>query len=258
MSADQNKEASAVQSETATTFVEIVGALVGDFDVIEVLTALTSRAVKLLNAAAASVLLADDDGLLCVVGASNEQIELPELSQIQKDEGPCLDCYQQGEVVQHSNLSPLSRWPRFTKECIDAGFGSVCAVPMRLNNRTIGCLNMFLEEGGGLSAASVELAQALADVATVVIIQYEAIRNAAIREGQLSHALTSRIAIEQATGMVAEHFNVDMEEAFARLRNYSQNNNVALTALAQSLVASAVNINEVAAVAHRLAPPPSA
>ena len=129
---------------------------------------------------------------------------------------------------------------------------------MRLNNRTIGCLNMFLEEGGGLSAASVELAQALADVATVVIIQYEAIRNAAIRGGQLSHALTSRIAIEQATGMVAEHFNVDMEEAFARLRNYSQNNNVALTALAQSLVASAVNINEVAAVAHRLAPPPSA
>jgi hypothetical protein len=87
MSADQNKEASAVQSETATTFVEIVGALVGDFDVIEVLTALTSRAVKLLNAAAASVLLADDDGLLCVVGASNEQIELPELSKFRRTKG---------------------------------------------------------------------------------------------------------------------------------------------------------------------------
>jgi signal transduction protein with GAF and PtsI domain len=233
------------QGRTATTFVEIVGALVGDFDVIEVLTALTSRAVELLDAAAAGVLLADSDGRLRVIGASTEAIELLELFQIQNDEGPCLDCFQTGEVVLHSNLNQSSPWPRFSTECTEAGFASVCAVPMRLHNRTIGCLNMFLRGDGGLTDADVNLAQAFAHVATVVIIQDEATRTAAIREDQLSHALTSRIAVEQAKGMIAERFDVDMDEAFVRLRNYSQNNNVALTGLAEALVAGTANIDDV-------------
>jgi transcriptional regulator with GAF, ATPase, and Fis domain len=259
MSDDHNTEpsqghpvSSQHQGQTATTFVEIVGALVGDFDVIELLTALTSRAVELLDAAAAGVLLADSDGRLRVIGASNEAIELLELFQIQNDEGPCLDCFQSGAVVLHSNLNLSSPWPLFSNVCTEAGFASVCAVPMRLQNRTIGCLNLFLRGDGGLTDADVNLAQALADVATVVIMQDEASRNAAIREGQLSHALTSRIAIEQAKGMIAERFDVEMDEAFVLLRNYSQNNNVALTSLAQSLVAGTTNINDL--TSHQASP----
>jgi transcriptional regulator with GAF, ATPase, and Fis domain len=255
---DDNNEASVLhsvsaqhQGRTANTFVEIVGALVGDFDVIEVLTALASRAVELLDAAAAGVLLADADGRLRVIGASTEAIELLELFQIQNDEGPCLDCFSSGEIVLHSNLNTASPWPRFSKECTEAGFASVCAVPMRLQHRTIGCVNMFLRGDGGLTDADVALAQALADVATVVIIQDEASRDAAIREGHLSHALTSRIAIEQAKGMIAERFGVEMDEAFARLRSYSQNNNVGLTGFAEALVAGTANINDVASPQRR-------
>ncbi|MFT4866909.1 MAG: GAF domain-containing protein [Ilumatobacter sp.] len=232
------------QEETVATFVEIIESLVGDFDLIEVLTALTSRVVTLLDAAAAGVLLADSDDCLRVMAASTEAIELLELFQIQNDEGPCLDCFQTGEVVLHSNLNQSSPWPRFSTECTEAGFASVCAVPMRLHNRTIGCLNMFLRGDGGLTDADVNLAQALADVATVVIIQDEATRIAAIREDQLSHALTSRIAIEQAKGMIGERFDVEMDEAFALLRHYSQDNNVALTSLAQSLVAGTASISD--------------
>ena len=144
---------------------------------IEVLTTLTSRAVELLDAAAAWILLADSDGYLHVIGAPTEQIELLELLelfQIQNDEGPCLDCFQSGEVVLHSNLHPSSPRPLFSKECTDAGFGSICALPMRLQNRTIDCLNMFLRGDGGLTDAEGALAHALADVVTVVIIQDEA------------------------------------------------------------------------------------
>ena len=126
---------------------------------------------------------------------------------------------------------------------------------MRLHDRTIGCLNMFLDEPRGLSDDEVGLAQALADVATIVIIQDQAIRDAAVREGHLFHALTSRIAIEQAKGMVAERFSVDMDDAFARLRNHSRNNNVSLTSLAESLVAGTTPIDDITAV-RPSAPPP--
>ncbi len=235
----------AARAETATTLVEIVGTLVGEFDLIEVLTALTSRVVALLDVEAAGVLLADSDGCLRVIGASSEAIELLELFQIQNDEGPCMDCFQAGEVVLHPNLNLSSPWPLFSKEYTEAGFASVCAVPMRLQSRTIGCLNLFRPSDGGPTDGDVNLAQAFAEVATVVIIQDEASRNAAIREGQLSHALTSRIAIEQAQGMIAEHFDVEMDEAFALLRSYSQNNNAGLTSVAQALVAGTANIDDV-------------
>jgi GAF domain-containing protein len=235
------------QTLTATTFVEIVDALVGDFDVIDVLTLLTARCVELLDAAAAGILLADSDGHLCVVGASTEQIHLLELFQIQNDEGPCFDCYQSGQVVLHSDLDTVTPWPGFAAECTAAGYRSVCAVPLRHRSATLGCLNLFMSEPGGLTDEDVALAQALADVASITIVQDQAIRDAAIREGHLQHALTSRIAIEQAKGMLAERNNVDMDEAFSRLRAYSRNNNRGLTNVAEAVVAGTIDIDAITA-----------
>lgn len=246
------------QTLTATTFVEIVDALVGDFDVIDVLTLLTSRCVELLDAAAAGILLADSDGQLCVVGASTEQIHLLELFQIQNDEGPCFDCYQTGKIVLHSDLDTDSPWPGFAAECTKAGYRSVCAVPLRYRANTLGCLNLFVAEPGGLSDEQVALAQALADVASITIVQDQATRDATIREGHLQHALTSRIAIEQAKGMLAERNNIDMDQAFSRLRIYSRNNNLGLTSVAEAVVAGTIGINEITAQkTPPSSPPPS-
>ena len=244
------------QTLTATTFVEIVDTLVGEFDVIDVLTLLTSRCVELLDAAAAGILLADGDGHLRVIGASNEQIQLLELFQVQNDEGPCLDCFHTGEVVLHSDLDTPSPWPLFAAECTAAGFESVCAVPLRLKSRTLGCLNMFMSLPGGLTDTDVALAQALADVASIAIVQDEATRDAAVRESHLQHALTSRIAIEQAKGMIAEHGDVDMDEAFFRLRAYARNRNRGLTEVAETLVAGTTDINSIRSGRRPPIPPP--
>jgi GAF domain-containing protein len=243
------------QALTATTFVEIVDTLVDDFDVIDVLTLLTSRSVELLEASAAGILLADPDGQLRVIGASTEQIGLLELFQIQNEEGPCLDCYKTGAVVAHSNLSATSKWPRFGAESLRAGFPSVCAVPLRLKDHVLGCLNLFIGEPVALSEAEIALAQALADVASIAIIQDMATREAAIREGHLQHALNSRIVIEQAKGMIAERGGVDMDEAFGRLRSFARNNNRGLTEVAEGLVAGEVSIDTITQV-RRLPPPP--
>jgi GAF domain-containing protein len=229
---------------TAQTFVEIVDTLVGDFDVIEVLTLLTTRCVELLNAAAAGILLADGDGHLRVMGASNEEVELLELFQIQNDEGPCLDSFQTGQVVTNPDLHAGSPWPKFAVESVQRGFPSVCAVPLRLKDVTLGCLNLFMSEPVLLPDTDVALAQALADVASIAIVQDQATREAAIREGQLQHALNSRIAIEQAKGMIAEGAGLDMNQAFNRLRTYARDNNRGLTDVAETLVAGSISVDE--------------
>ena len=254
MSEDALAEATTTQTLTATTFVEIVDALVGDFDVIEVLTLLTARCVELIDAAAAGILLADSEGQLCVVGASTEQIHLLELFQIQNDEGPCFDCYQTGKVVLHSDLDTKTPWPAFAAECTAAGYRSVCAVPLRHRSHTLGCLNLFMAAPGGLTDTDVALAQARADVASITIVQDQAIRDAAIREGHLQHALTSRIAIEQAKGMLAERNNTDMDEAFSRLRSYARSNNLGLTHVAEAIVAGTIPVDAIPA--RRTPPPP--
>jgi len=216
---------------------------------------LTSRSVELLGAAAAGILLADTDGQLRVMAASSEQIELLELFQVQNDEGPCLDCYHTGTVVV-ANLDAASPWPQFAAESVRAGFPSVCAVPLRLKDLILGCLNLFMSEPVALSEADVALAQALAHVASIAIVQDTVTREAAIREGQLQHALNSRIAIEQAKGMIAERGNVDMDTAFSRMRAFARNSNRGLTEVAEALVAGTLKIDSLNR--ERRPPPPPA
>jgi GAF domain-containing protein len=231
------------QALVAATFVEIVDTLVEDFDVIELLTVLTGRCVELLDVAAAGILLADPRGQLRVMAASTEAIELLELFQIQNDEGPCLACYASGQVVVDSDLGLGSQWPRFAIESVRAGYPSVCAVPLRLRESVLGCLNMFMSEPLPLSNNDLILVHALADVASIAIVQAQATREAAIRETQLQHALDSRIVIEQAKGMIAERGSVDMNEAFSRLRRFARSQNRRLSDVAESLVTGTLSVD---------------
>jgi GAF domain-containing protein len=241
------------QALTATTFVEIVDALVDDFDVIDVLTVLADRSVQLLGAAAAGILLADSRGELRVMAASSEQIGLLELFQVQNAEGPCFDCFTSGAIVSNSRLDTPSPWPEFARHSVAAGYPSVCAVPLRLRHTVLGCLNLFMSTPAPLDPGDVALAQALADVASIAIVQDQAARSGAIREGNLQHALDSRILIEQAKGMLAEHGKLTMDEAFNRLRAHARHGNHRLGDLAKAVVAGTVSTQTVT----RMPPPKS-
>ena len=230
------------QTPTATAFVEIVDILVNDFDVIDVLTQLTRRCVDLLHAKAAGILLADTNGHLCVVGASSEQIHVLELFQLQNDEGPCLDCYTSGAIVAAPDLTTQSVWPMFAAESVAAGYCSVYAIPLHHNDTTLGCLNLFMTSTGLLAPADIALAQALADVASIAVVQSHANQQPDGRAGRLDHALDSRIVIEQAKGMIAEQLTLDMHEAFKALRAHVHANNLSLTATARRLVTGTLAI----------------
>lgn len=223
------------------TFVQLADSLVDEFDIIELLTLLSHRCVELFDAGAAGILLGDQRGTLQVVAASTEQARLLELFQLQNDEGPCLECFSTGARVLSGDLELDEKWPLFGGEALALGFHSVKAFPLRLRTQVIGTLNIFMAETIEISAEDLELCQALADVATIAILQNQAAKEAQNINGQLQRALDSRIAIEQAKGVLAERVQVDMTEAFALLRRYARENNRPLSQVAVAVVAGTLS-----------------
>jgi GAF domain-containing protein len=233
------------ESLLIATLVELADNLVDDYDVIDVLTVLTDRCVEAIDVDAAGVMLASPQGELQFVASSSESMRVLELFQIQVAEGPCVDCFRDGfAIVNHSLSDADERWPLFSPRALAQGFRSVHCLPMRLRGRTIGALNLFRTHQGPLDDDDVVVAQGLADVATIAILQHQSSLNASTLNAQLSNALNSRIIIEQAKGMIREATNCDMDEAFNRLRAHARNHNEGLTELATRVVERTMVLSE--------------
>ena len=126
-----------------------------------------------------------------------------------------MDCYRTGKIIAVPQLDESSPWPEFARESLAA-------------------------------EADIDLARAFADVASIAIIQNQAAQDAAMREHQLQNALDSRVVIEQAKGMLAEHTGLDMDGSFTRLRLYARRHNRGLTATARALIAGMLSVGAVA------------
>jgi GAF domain-containing protein len=221
----------------ARTLVELADTLVADFDVVELLTLLTDGCVDVLDVGAAGLMLAAPEGDLRVMASSSEAMRVLELFELQSHEGPCLDCYRTGQPVVNQDLATVNgRWPRFAAEALAAGFHSVHALPMRLRGTVIGALNLFHIEPGVMRQADVAAAQAMADVATIGVLQHRAALEAQVLNEQLNHALNSRIVIEQAKGIIAERDGLNMEQAFSTLRNHARDHNLRLVDVAGDVI----------------------
>ncbi len=237
---------SAVSRERlAEVFVEIADTLVDDFDLIEFLRTVTVRAAELVDVSAVGLLLADAHGQLQFMAASDEQTRLLELFQLQHHEGPCLDAFSTGVPVVNVDLAGATeQWPRFAPHAAQLGFRSVHALPLRLRVRVIGALNLFGTVARGLEPGDVKVVQALADVATIGLLQEQAIRRAEILTEQLQGALNSRIVIEQAKGALARTHGVDVDHAFELLRGYARNHNRKLLDVALAVLHDPASVLE--------------
>ncbi len=232
----------------AETFVELADTLVADFDPVEFMHLLADRCVTTLEVDAAGILLVDHHDELQVVGASSDRARLLELFELQHRQGPCMECYlTSAPVTIGSFVEPPQRWPEFSSVARDAGFGAVHALPMRLREQTVGALNLFTVAEGALGETRVRVAQAMADVATIGLLQAQVISDRELLAGQLQSALQSRVLIEQAKGVLAERMRIDMSHAFDTLRRYSRSHNQHLSDVAESVIAGSIDLAALAA-----------
>lgn len=234
-------EAGGREQHVARAFVSLADTLVDDYDVIELLTRLVDYSVELLSADAAGIMLADQEGKLRAVAASNEDARVIELMQLQAEQGPCMDCYRDAAPVNVTDLvDAADRWPGFVAVAMTGGearFRAVHAVPLRLRGEAIGALNLFHHRPGPMLGDDLKLGQALADVSTIAILQERAVRRAEVLSEQLQTALTSRVIIEQAKGALAQYAGVSVDQAFNKMRAYARSHNQRLSDVARAVAA---------------------
>jgi transcriptional regulator with GAF, ATPase, and Fis domain len=219
------------------TLVELASTMVDDFGVVEFLHRVAVRCVELLDCDEAGVLLADATGALRVMASSSERSEALELLQAQNEEGPCFECWVHGAAVRSERLdADLDRWPAFAPVAVAKGFSSVQALPMRVRGEAVGALNLFRLQAGRIADRDLPLAQGMADIAAVALLQERSLRESRGVVGQLQGALTSRVVIEQAKGVLAERSKIGVDAAFARLRGHARVHNRRLSEVAAELL----------------------
>ena len=243
MTDERRETAVGRETEIIDTFVHLSDTLVDSYDVIDFLHYLTERCVALADADEAGVMLAAPSGNLQAVAASSERARLLELYELQNRDGPCLDAFRTGRVTVAADLADEhARWPTFARHAIDVGFVAVHSVPLRLRDEIIGALNLLRSDVGVLSEIDSSLVRALADIATVGVLQERTIRQSLSTATALQNALTSRIRIEQAKGILAERDGSTVDEAFERLRRHARRNQLGITAVAEMVVHGTLDV----------------
>jgi GAF domain-containing protein len=227
------------EHEIIRAFVDLSNELVDDYDVVHTLGRLTASCASLLDIAFAGLLLADENGVLQVAASSSERARDLEILELQRVEGPCLDCYRTGQPVLVPDLQAVQhRWSDAYQAARSIGFGfaSVHALPMRVGDTVLGTLGLFGDGVGSLGQDHLALAQALAHVASVAVVNERLAASSATTISELRLALSSRVVVEQAKGVIAQLGNVEMSEAFEALRRYARDQRRRLGDVAREVV----------------------
>ena len=221
----------------AQVFVQLADTLVSDFDVAELMLQLADACLELLDVDAAGLMLIDSSGGLRLVASAPDMMHDLEVFELQSDEGPCLDTIRTGKAVINVDvIQARERWPHFTAEALASGIRSTHALPLRLRGDLIGVVNLFSKAEQHLSDGDVALGQALADVATIALLQQRASRDHSILAEQLQVALNTRILIEQAKGILAERNGLHPAETFHYLRTYARDSGQTLQSVARQVI----------------------
>ncbi|MFG2649253.1 ANTAR domain-containing response regulator [Streptomyces sp. NPDC048436] len=236
----------------AEAFVAVADSLTDEFDVVEFLQSMAVHSVELLGVSAAGFTLADSQGELGLVAASGGHAWVFDLFALQQGQGqgqsqdqgqgqgPGPDCYRSGTAQTNIALGDpeaTTAWPGFAPRALAVGCAMTHVLPLRREDQALGTLQLFQTTATVLGPDEIALAQALVDIATIAILRRRFLEQTLVERDQLQSALTSRVVIEQAKGVLAERWQCTVDEAFEALRRHARTNRLRLTECARLVVA---------------------
>jgi len=243
------------EQDVVRTLVRLADTMDADFELAGAMAELTRDCVRLLGVTAAGLLLAGPRGRLAVVAASSDESHALEVAQLEVGEGPGIDCYRTGLHVAAGDLgSTGGRWPNLAATAAGSNFRTAYTFPMRLRRDVIGALTLFSTDAADFAPLVVDLGQALADMATITILRERAFVETTDLAAQLQTALSSRVILEQAKGVLAERGGLSVDDAFRKLRKYARDRNLRLDDVSRAIIDNTIDPSAILGAADGRAP----
>jgi hypothetical protein len=226
--------------ELARAFVDLAASPVTEAsDPTGLLAALAAHGTQLLGECAAVVLYAPDEHARPEVTAVGAELTHLADEAARWGEGPGSESRRSGRPVPDTALDgdrARRDWPRYSARARELGFGRVAALPLRVGQDTLGALVLLGPGSTPLDADLLALGRALGDAAGWTLERDRRLRETRTLAGQLEHALSSRVIIEQAKGTLAARHSISVDEAFRILRSHARSRRRRLTEVASEVV----------------------
>jgi GAF domain-containing protein len=187
----------------------------------------------------AGLMLIDPDQLLRNVADSDRRVDHLEELQIEHGEGPCIDAYEEKDLVHAADLAAETRWPRFCPAAVDRGLLAVLASPIPYSDQAVGVVTVFAFGQHEWTEAEREAIVAFTELVALLILNAMEARDRSRLAGELQVALDSRVAIEQAKGVLVGRHGLTTRQAFERLRRQARDQRRPLPEVARDVVSAA-------------------
>ncbi|WP_458244856.1 GAF domain-containing protein [Streptomyces sp. MAI_2237] len=226
------------ERELARAFVALSDTYAAEFDPLSLFHRLVHTCRDLFDVDAVAVMIADARGGLRTMAATDEDAEFMELLQVQTGQGPCMDCYRSGTPTSVPDIgAEHEHWPGLVTAMTTTGYRSLQAIPMRLHERSLGGLTLLRRRAGQLAADDVDLAQALADSASLGLMHWSAEpARADDVVTRVQSVIAAKATLDIARGMIAEYAGSTVGEAARLLDGYVTRRHLRLTETAHALV----------------------
>jgi GAF domain-containing protein len=226
--------------DVALAVTELAQLLVAEEGVENTLQRIADLAARVIpDCDAAGVTLYVEGKYVTAAHTDGRTLEVDE-GQYSRDEGPCLQAMRDRAVLRIDIDEAADRWPEFLDDARRSGIRSFLAAPMLLKGQAIGALNLYSSHPHGFSALDDVLIALFTGQASIAVANAKTYADAVELTRQLKEAIASRAAIEQAKGILMAREAIDPDQAFERLRTWSQSRNIKLRDIAKEVVDSAL------------------
>jgi hypothetical protein len=204
-----------------------------------------SRCALLLGAGGAGIALISRGSAGGVLCASGPMADAAEALQFMLGEGPGFSAAEWGEPVLEPDLAnPLElRWPSFRDGAVQYGVGAEFSFPLRAGNLSIGALDLYQEGVGELTDEQHANALAVAVVTTRIVLAAQARADGDDLALPLDAVAGARAHVDQAAGIVAAQADLTTDDALLMLRAYAFAHELALDAVARSVIARSLRFD---------------
>jgi GAF domain-containing protein len=186
-----------------------------------------------------ALMLVDRDQVLRNLAVSDRRAVVLEELQEEHGEGPCVDAFDEKEPISVDDLGSDRRWPDFAPAAAARDLLAVLASPIPYSDQAVGVVTVFASQPHEWTEAECEAIVAFTELVALLILNAMEARERGRLAADLQVALDSRVAIEQAKGVLVGRHGLTTRQAFERLRRQARDQRRPLAEVARGVVSAA-------------------